>query len=182
MLSHITQRKISEAPTSSSLPLRDTTRHSPLSIRFLYSTRLPGSPTSGGKHEAISAAALQQILFLSRLCNIIKHSSSPSSSSSSSSQPSNLSISLDLFLTNLSPSAVDRAAKLLGTGGVPEDESRIRVHARRISAEDLRDAATGTPTEGTVCYICGPPPMTDESVRVVGTLIGQDRVLYEKWW
>lgn len=181
MLSHITQRKTSEAPTSS-VPLRDTARHEPLTIRFLYSTRIPGSPASGGKHETISAAALQQILFLSRLCNIVKHSSTPSSPSSSSSPQSNLNISLDLFLTNLSPSAVDTAAKLLSTGDVSEDKSPIRVHGRRISAEDLRDAVAGTGPEGTVSYICGPPPMTDEFVQVLSTLIGQDRALYEKWW
>jgi len=36
----------------------------------------------------------------------------------------------------------------------------------------------------TVCYVCGPPSMTDELVHFLGSLDGLEasRVLCEKWW
>lgn len=38
--------------------------------------------------------------------------------------------------------------------------------------------------EETVCYLCGPPWMTDELVGVLRGLLGdgQKRVFFEKWW
>lgn len=35
----------------------------------------------------------------------------------------------------------------------------------------------------TVCYLCGPPKMTDEFVEVLRALLGEkERVIFEKWW
>ncbi|KAF2673388.1 hypothetical protein BT63DRAFT_410401 [Microthyrium microscopicum] len=54
---------------------------------------------------------------------------------------------------------------------------------RRIRHEDLL-SALGDKKESTVCYVCGPPDMTDQFVEF---LQGQDglekeQVLCEKWW
>lgn len=36
----------------------------------------------------------------------------------------------------------------------------------------------------TICYVCGPPKMTDELVDVARGLMGseKDSVFFEKWW
>jgi hypothetical protein len=172
ILSHLTERETADAPKS--LPLPDKKRNDPLTIHFLYSTRVPSQPSaSSDKHETVTDETLRQILFLPRLHNIVERVSS--------SVP-HLQISFDLFLTNLSSSAVSTAAKLLRDGS--KDDS-IRVHNRRITGEDLYAATTGdvtAPPHSTVCYVCGPPPMTDEFVKTLGTLVGSERVLCEKWW
>ncbi|OAL67443.1 hypothetical protein A7C99_1307 [Trichophyton rubrum] len=64
------------------------------------------------------------------------------------------------------------------------------VHSRRIEAGDLHKAVGGSDElrSGTICYVCGPPVMTDELVKELETFIGSEddktrkRVLYEKWW
>lgn len=58
-------------------------------------------------------------------------------------------------------------------------------HGRRIKHEDLMEALG--PVEerkGVVVYICGPPGMTDEFVKVMSRAEGieRERVLCEKWW
>jgi hypothetical protein len=176
MLSHLSERETSDAHIA--LPLPDKNRNDPLTIHVLYTTRIPGPPSTGSqkKHETVTADTLRQILFLPRLRNIVQRASS--------SQPSNLHISLDLFLTNLSPApaVVTPAAALLTDGG----SENIRLHPRRITVQDLEAATTANnaqaPPRSTVCYVCGPPPMTDEFVQSLGTLVGSDRVLCEKWW
>ncbi|KAL1849257.1 hypothetical protein Plec18170_007549 [Paecilomyces lecythidis] len=130
-------------------------------IHFLYSTRLPPSKSSSDSQEA-----LDQILFLPRLREIT-HSHAPSR---------RLYISLDLFLTNLDEYPDLRSSP-------PKD---TKIHDRRITAEDLKSAVTGSSGDetgsGTVCYICGPPPMTDEFVDRLAGMIGRERVFCEKWW
>lgn len=66
--------------------------------------------------------------------------------------------------------------------------SDITVHSRRIKRQDLQATVIGedadvNPKE-TVCYLCGPPKMTDEFVEVLRGLLGgeKERVLFEKWW
>ena len=82
---------------------------------------------------------------------------------------------------------------LTGTG----DEGSIehgklpnRTFARRIQTSDLVQALDGL-NEGpqndrsrTVCYVCGPPAMTDEFVAYLARQpgMGEERVLCEKWW
>ncbi|MCJ1363180.1 hypothetical protein MMC16_002287 [Acarospora aff. strigata] len=77
------------------------------------------------------------------------------------------------------------------TGGGSPSSLRSRSTAqtsmqqRRISHIDLVDAL-GTPEDraGVVCYVCGPPAMTDEFVQVLRHADGmeENRVLCEKWW
>ena len=138
---------------------------SPKTIRILYSSRLPQNQGTGSVD-----AVLDQILFLPRLRQIMRSQESSH----------RLSISLDLFLTDLASSS-----NLLSSVS-PSD---LKIHPDRISDDDLRSAAVGTggesDSQGTVCYVCGPPGMTDS---IVGKLVemlgdgGEQRVFFEKWW
>ncbi|KAH8427973.1 FAD-dependent oxidoreductase [Aspergillus melleus] len=141
-------------------------RH-PFNIRLLYSTRLPRS--TGNTPTASSESRLDQVLFLSRLRQIIRGHS----------QSHRLRISLDLFLTNLS----DDQHSLL-----QETPADLTIHSRRINDGDSERSLTGpdgkvNPTD-TVCYVCGPPSMTDGVVDALGGSMGsgKERVFFEKWW
>lgn len=131
-------------------------------IQILYSTKLRESEHDDGNRS------LDQILFLSRLRHIAQ----------SQCQSHRLRIGLDLFLTDLP------AGSSL-TSAPPVD---LAVHARRINRSDLEVAVRGADgsvkADETVCYLCGPPWMTDELGGVVRTLLGngQKRVFFEKWW
>lgn len=135
--------------------------HPSLNINVLYSSKLPDA--------GASESALDQILFLPRLREIVR----------SQSQFHRLRITLNLFLSNLQ----DQSSPLLVQP--PKD---LTTHARRINQDDLRKTVSGTDTKfspnQTVCYVCGPPQMTDEVVSSVTNLLdGQkDRVFFEKWW
>ncbi|KAJ5503985.1 Riboflavin synthase-like beta-barrel [Penicillium fimorum] len=137
----------------------------PTTIHVLYSSRLPQD-----QEKASTDAVLDQILFLPRLRQIVRSQESSH----------RLRISLDLFLTDLASSPN------LFSSGYPSD---LKIHPVRISDRDLRSAAVGTDGEldsrGTVCYVCGPPGMTDSIVeKLVGMLGdgGEQRVFFEKWW
>lgn len=58
-------------------------------------------------------------------------------------------------------------------------------HMRRFNRHDL-DAALGEPAQrqGVVCYVCGPPAMTDAFVDYLSKQPGMapERVLCERWW
>lgn len=102
------------------------------------------------------------ILFLQRTMGLI-------------SQAKNCHAQLDLFITGVSSDALSKSK------GLPS-----RAKAGRITGADL-DAALGEDIKGresTVCYICGPPRMTDELVGYMSKQKGMDssRVLCEKWW
>ncbi|KAL3434314.1 hypothetical protein BDV09DRAFT_195973 [Aspergillus tetrazonus] len=135
--------------------------HPSLNIHILYSSKLPESTTP--------ETALDQILFLRRLREIVR----------SQSQFQRLRIALDLFLSNLQ----DQSSALLRQP--PED---LTIHTRRINRDDLARTVTGTDSkyspDNTVCYVCGPPQMTDEVVGIVTELLNgrKDRVFFEKWW
>ncbi|KAL2799516.1 hypothetical protein BJX66DRAFT_332998 [Aspergillus keveii] len=135
--------------------------HQSLNIHILYSSKLP--------HNATPETALNQIPFLPRLREIIR----------SRTQSQRLRITLDLFLTNKH----DPFSALPG-----QSFQGLTVQSRRIGRDDLRRAVSGRDSqfkpEETVCYVCGPPQMTDEVVDVLGDLLdGQnDRVYFEKWW
>ncbi|KAJ5606238.1 Riboflavin synthase-like beta-barrel [Penicillium lagena] len=142
--------------------------HHPTNIHFLYSSKLP----RGLSETSSSEETLDQILFLSRLRQIIR----------SQLHSHRLRISLDLFLTDLASSS----PLLTSSAGQLAD---LTIHPRRISEHDLRSAVVGgdgrlDPRE-TVCYVCGPPQMTDQMVGLLGPILGEDaerRVLFEKWW
>ncbi|RAL17165.1 FAD-dependent oxidoreductase [Aspergillus homomorphus CBS 101889] len=147
-----------------------TLRHPSFKIHFLYSTKLPeGATTTAATSTESLESVLGQILFLSRLRQIV----------SIQSQLRRLRITLDLFITNLDD---DKSSPLLKH---PFDD--MRIHGRRINPQDLRAATSkddgeSEPSE-TVCYVCGPPGMTDDMVKGLDGLLGSsERVFYEKWW
>lgn len=55
---------------------------------------------------------------------------------------------------------------------------------RRLSSDDVLEALGDAQRDKTVCYVCGPPQMTDELVELLREQDGMsaDRVLCEKWW
>ena len=64
-----------------------------------------------------------------------------------------------------------------------------RTFARRLAEDDLVRALDGygkqaSDRSSTVCYVCGPPQMTDETVALLRKQPGmaEERVLCEKWW
>ncbi|GKZ29217.1 hypothetical protein AbraIFM66950_003830 [Aspergillus brasiliensis] len=145
--------------------------HPSFNIRFLYSTKLPRKEEEkeGTVTSSSDSSSLEQILFLSRLRQII----------ASQSQVRRLQISLDLFITD---NGLDRSS--LTGSAEPED---LTLHTRRINRDDLRKAISGpdgsVEAEQTVCYVCGPPGMTDEVVNSLEDFLGdKERVYYEKWW
>ncbi|KAH9838200.1 oxidoreductase NAD-binding domain-containing protein 1 [Teratosphaeria destructans] len=129
----------------------------PKEIHFLYGTK------AGPELDP------QGILFLPRLMDLVAISDSQD-------------VTLRLFLT--------------GTG----DEGRIEngklpnlTFARRMDADDLVRALDGFEgaslgaqygRAGTLCYVCGPQRMTDETVDFLRRQEGMTdgRVLCEKWW
>ncbi|KAJ5448757.1 Riboflavin synthase-like beta-barrel [Penicillium cf. griseofulvum] len=137
----------------------------PTNIHILYSSRLPPH------QETTSAdAVLDQILFLPRLRQIVRSQESSH----------RLRISLDLFLTDLASSP-----GLFSSGSL----SDLKIRPVRISDHDLRSAVVGRDggldSQGTVCYVCGPPGMTDSIVKKLVKMLGdggEQRVFFEKWW
>ncbi|KAK2768551.1 hypothetical protein FQN54_000407 [Arachnomyces sp. PD_36] len=127
-------------------------------IHFLYSSRLPTSPTT------TSDDPLDQILFLTRLRQIVR----------TQHQPRKFYLDLHLFLTNLT----DKSAEDLAM------RPDMTIYDRRITGEDI-PLAIGEDARDAVCYICGPPNMTDELVGAAKSVIGEpkkERVFCEKWW
>lgn len=141
----------------------------PLSIHLLYSTRLPQTDSSlASSAESVNSSTanetLSQILFLPRLRQLVdKVSSQPLPTR-------NVNLSVNLFLTNASPSTSDLKSDL-----------QVGIHFRRITADDLRIVLRSQELNQ-ICYICGPPPMTDAFVNIAEGIIGSDRVFCEKWW
>ena len=63
--------------------------------------------------------------------------------------------------------------------------THMYVHTdRRISEGDVRQALSQLDESSLQCYICGPPPMTEDILTTVTSQCGldTDRVHYEKWW
>ncbi|RHZ68498.1 FAD-dependent oxidoreductase [Aspergillus thermomutatus] len=142
--------------------------HQPSDIHFLYSTKIPRSAVPSIPEKS-PQAYLDRILFLSRLREIVRCQS----------ESGRLRISLHLFLTNLH----DESAPFLS-----EPQKDLTIHARRLQPDDLRQALQGRDgvirPEETVCYLCGPPKMTDEVASTLRGLLGdgKERVFFEKWW
>ncbi|KLJ06203.1 hypothetical protein EMPG_10384 [Blastomyces silverae] len=152
--------------------------HSP-AIHLLYSTRFPTTAPKAG--EDISKH-LDQILFFPRLRGILD--SQRSNHQNDRGDPS-LRLHFHLYITNLH--------------GMPHTPpTDFTLHNRRIQMSDLHDVFDGkrdvvrdgnsSKDRGrTVCYICGPPDMTDEFVagaeEAIGAGVGREKSVFcEKWW
>jgi len=102
-----------------------------------------------------------EILFVSRLVELAK-------------RHSGIEVDLRLHLTGVSQDDIANAK------GLPE-----HTNVGRVTGEDL-EAAIGAENDrsGAVCYVCGPPAMTDSMVGFLGSRKGMEsrRVLCEKWW
>lgn len=163
-------------------------------IHLLYSARLPA--VSANSNDTTSSSGLtneqlDQILFLPRIRKIIQaqrkeQQGQPQDSPSQRRPP----LDLRLHLTNLGSSlGKDRASGREVTG--LSDEIDMVVYNHRITLGDLKeivdDGADADMRAGTVCYICGPPRMTDEFVGALQGMIEntedtEKRVFFEKWW
>ncbi|OJJ49324.1 hypothetical protein ASPZODRAFT_150220 [Penicilliopsis zonata CBS 506.65] len=122
-------------------------------IHFLYSSRL-GPSTS-----------LDQLLFLPRLRAIV----------ASQRESHRLHISLELFLTDTPAGSLPASSP----------SSDLTIHHRRVSEADLRRVVSregSVRAMDTVCYVCGPPAMTDGCVASLEQWLDERRVICEKWW
>ncbi|KAK1820549.1 hypothetical protein LTR12_004997 [Friedmanniomyces endolithicus] len=126
--------------------IRSVTR--PKEIHFIYTTRVP--PSSGDIDP-------QTILFLPRLMDLVAAIADPTN------------ITLSVFLTG----ATAEGAATDDRGIIEHGKLPNRTFGRRVTEADLVRAIDGyrTPVfgtkhdrQGTVCYVCGPPRMTDEIV------------------
>lgn len=130
----------------------------PKEIHFLYATKCDGDLDR------------QKILFLPRLMDRIAIEEDPN-------------VTLGLFLSGLDG---------YDDGVVEHGQLPNRTFARRISQSDLLRAIDGyglrqdssTGRSRTLCYVCGPPKMTDEIVEFLQSQPGmaKERVMCEKWW
>ena len=148
--------------------VRAPTSARPKEIHFLYMTK-----TSGPGDEIDP----QSILFLTRLMDFVAAIADPPN------------VTLSLFLTGpAAEGAVSDDRYMIEHGKLPN-----RTFGRRITAAGLVGAIDGWrkpvygpehDRQGTVCYVCGPPKMTDDFVAFLGKQEGmvQERVLCEKWW
>jgi len=111
--------------------------------------------------KATAPINADEILFVSRLVELAK-------------RQSGIDVALRLHLTGVSKDDIANAK------GLPE-----QTVVGRVSGEDL-EAALGAENDrsGTVCYVCGPPAMTDSMVEYLSGRKGMEsrRVLCEKWW
>ncbi|PGH01814.1 hypothetical protein GX51_04994 [Blastomyces parvus] len=154
-----------------------TLPHSP-AIHVLYSTRFPTAP----KADEDVSKHMDQILFFPRLRSILD---SQRSNHQHWREGPSLHLHLHLYITNLR--------------GMPQDPTTdFTLHNRRIQMSDLHDVLAGKRNvvrDGyasndhgrTVCYICGPPDMTDEFVAgaeaAIGAGVGREKSVFcEKWW
>jgi len=102
-----------------------------------------------------------KILFLTRIRELIRSTGDPN-------------VQLELFLTGVSQDEISRG-KSLPPGAT----------AGRITGSSLESAlGEEGKRQGTLCYVCGPPRMTDSFVDFLRSRKGMDetRVLCEKWW
>lgn len=127
----------------------------PREIHFVYGTKTD------------SEMDPQRILFLPRLMDLVAAEADPR-------------VTLRLFLTGTGA----QSREPIEHGKLPNNTS-----LGRMTQSDLIKAIDGYGPEGkdrssTVCYVCGPPRMTDETVGFLNKQPGMssDRVLCEKWW
>jgi hypothetical protein len=127
----------------------------PYEIIFIYTVRSPGQP------EHISS-----ILFLEQLITIF------------GSHKVNGKLVLHLTIGS------DRL-ETQQDGTIETSYGRLGYRTRRVTKDDLLNAL-GPVCErnGSVCYICGVPSMTDELVEAARGAEGTDprKILFERWW
>ena len=140
---------------------------SPPSVTLLYSAKRGPS------------GALNSILFFKRLSKIFSQENVSSN------------LSFELFVTDSpvsrfhSPKDPDKPVVQATYRKSTSREEGMRVWYRRFTKEDLINAlGPVSDRNGTLAYVCGPPPMTDWAVETMRAAEGmdQDRVLCEKWW
>lgn len=144
-------------------------KQTPNTIRFLYSSRT-------SSHSTIIDP--ESILFLPRLTHFLEEGHHPD-------RPK----TLDLFLTGTNDHPYYSSSPLLTLPSSTSTSTTTVIHHRRITPHDLLDAL-GPPSSPsshrahTVCYICGPPAMTDAFTTLLRNQPGMshERVLCEKWW
>ncbi|KAF2141996.1 uncharacterized protein K452DRAFT_249747 [Aplosporella prunicola CBS 121167] len=126
------------------------------------------------------ASAGERILFLDRL---ISATLSPAQSMLVDHVPSEF--RLKLFLTGQTSNVEqlnDGDSKPLRQ---QMEREAVDVAFRRLTVNDALDVLGPEQNRAkTVCYVCGPPAMTDEYVKVLREQKGMDegRVMCEKWW
>jgi hypothetical protein len=146
-------------------------------VEFLYSSKLldpvlgEGVTASESVNEVGKGLKKKKILFLSRLQSIARSL--------------NDEMELRLFLTSGHPNSLEsrQGAEELIEGFKQGRNSHVTM--RRINEQDILNALGPVEARGqTVCYICGVPGMTDESVEKVLRAEGMVRgnILCEKWW
>lgn len=78
---------------------------------------------------------------------------------------------------------VTAAENAASQGTVRLNGAQVEMQPRRLTIADV-EAAIGEhhQDQGTVVYVCGPPPMTDELVEKLAAIMDPRRVLTERWW
>jgi len=132
----------------------------PEQVRFLYSTKLVEKKSTPS-----------DVLFLPRLKTIAGYHSQR--------------MKLDVFFTGISAEAT-HDGRFTDKVSTEEINSRsLQYHFGRMMEKDLLKAIGRIEQRtSTVCYVCGPPTMTDEIVQFLQSQEGMEdtRVLCEKWW
>ena len=129
----------------------------PREIHFVYGTRAPAE------------IDVMNILFLPRIMDLVAAAD-------------DVNVTVSLFLTGTGDH-----------GSIEHGKLPNRTFARRFGEADLISAIDGyqnspygveSARDGTLCYVCGPPTMTDEVVDLLKKQPGMSerRVLCEKWW
>ncbi|KAL1958191.1 hypothetical protein VTO42DRAFT_5046 [Malbranchea cinnamomea] len=173
MLSHIHQNRTS---------LLDSTQ-----LHLLYSTRLPEPPEGSVAPSSfvVTSKQLDKILFLPRIREMVRAQVGGPQDTKDQPTARRTRLDLQLYVTNLNMKEQGRVTD------VPEDiAADMTLYNRRITRDDLRIIVSSQDPKvrsGAVCYVCGPPQMTDEFVEILGELLEsgnntEKRVFYEKWW
>lgn len=117
---------------------------------------LYGSKLSGG--------TLREVLFLERMVAMFRDGK--------------IRGSIDVFLSDTADEMLQAPDWMQGTS--------VKLHEGRMSVQQVKGAITEGNREETLVYICGPQTMTDELAAALSSVtdgvIGEDRVMTEKWW
>ncbi|KAM7221137.1 hypothetical protein V8F06_003522 [Rhypophila decipiens] len=147
----------------------------PLLVHFLYSVREDSPPTT-----------TNEILFLDRITGLFGYGEQNCTTCHDGNKKvcgrAKVTGHFNLFLTQQQPQP----------HYPPEAKARRRheypTYHRRISKQDVA-SALGPDKDTSAVYICGPPSMTGSFVELLisseesgGFGMGEDRVLFEKWW
>eukprot|EP00117_Sycon_ciliatum_P003237 scpid55127/ scgid8122/ Oxidoreductase NAD-binding domain-containing protein 1 len=66
---------------------------------------------------------------------------------------------------------------------VPTDSTGIKHHGGRLSQQLLASSVEELRRSNLLCYVCGPPTMIEWTVEQLQQLkLGDEQILYEKWW